>query len=252
MTSAKLELWDIFSYSCMNCLRSLSYIKNLDKKYRKYGLKTIIVHVPEWDFEKNKVGVNAAIKRHSINFKNIIGKDKKLIKKLKINFWPAQILIKNNKVVYKHIGEGNYRALENKIRSVLKAKTEVLFKNEPKYTKFPTIYAGKRKKGIISELKNKLKLGVIYKQGIWKQNNESLVGKGSLATKTMGKIVSIVAKSINKNPTKISIKLNNKPINSIIINKPRLYDLIKLNTDKSKTLGIETKSKIKVYSFAFQ
>jgi len=256
MTSANLELFDIFSYSCMNCLRSLNHIKKLDKKYKKYGLKTIIVHVPEWDFEKKKYNISMAIKKHCINFNNIIDKDKKLIKKLKINFWPAQVLVKNNKMLYKRIGEGNYKALENEIRNALKAKTDALFNNEPEYTKFPTIYAGKRKRGIILELKNKLKFGVIYKKGLWKQNNESLVGKGSLTIRTKGKIISMAASSINKKAISPKIIINKKNINKNIgnlkINTPRLYKIIELKNNKPKILSVETKSKIQVYSFAFQ
>ncbi|MEK6949608.1 MAG: hypothetical protein AABX34_05270 [Nanoarchaeota archaeon] len=252
MNSAKLELLDIFSYSCMNCLRSLNYIKKLGSKYKRYGLRTAIVHVPEWDFEKNKDNISMAIKKYGINFKNIVDKNKKLIKNLKINFWPAQILIKNNKIIYKHIGEGNYKALENKIMNVLKAKTMVLFNNEPEYTKFHAIYAGKRKEGIILELKDKLKFGVIYKKGSWKQNDESLVGKGSLTIRTKGKIISMVASSINKKTINSKIIINNKNIRNLKINKPRLYEIIKLKDNKPKILSIETKSKLGIYSFAFR
>jgi len=47
MISDELVLLDIFSYSCMNCLRSLEFIKKIDDKYKKYGLKTIMIHPPE-------------------------------------------------------------------------------------------------------------------------------------------------------------------------------------------------------------
>ena len=139
----KLLLFDIFSYSCMNCLRSLDYIKKINNKYKKYGLKTILIHPPEWEFEKNGNNILHSIKKQKIKFPIIIDKDKKLIKKLKINFWPSQVLIKssknpknflghkksqrdffvNNRIIYKHTGEGNYKALENKIIDILKIKT---------------------------------------------------------------------------------------------------------------------------------
>ena len=248
----ELFLFDIFSYSCMNCLRSLEYIKKLDNKYKKCGLKTILIHPPEWDFEKNSNNITRAAKKYGINVPIIIDRDKKIIKNLKIGFWPTQILIKDKKILYRHIGEGKYRKLEQKIRKILKIKSHVVFNKEPKYTKFPTVYAGRKKKGVISELKNKIYFGVIYKKGDWKQNNESLVGKGSLTIKTKGKMVSMVASSINKNPIKINIKLNNKSIKNVTINDPQLYNLIKLKDNKQKILGIETKSKILVYSFAFR
>ena len=252
MTAKELFLFDIFSYSCMNCLRSLNYIKKIDDKYRKYGLKTILIHPPEWDFEKDGNNIIRAAKKYKIKMPIIIDKNKKIIKKLRINFWPTQVLIWDNKVLYKHIGEGSYKRLEGKIVKALKIKSDAVFNNEPKCTKFPTVYAGKRKNGIILELKDKLNFGVIYKKGAWKQNNESLAGKGSLAIKTKGKVVSMVASSIKKKTIKINIKLNNKTNKNMSINEPQLYNLIKLKTNKSKILELSAKSKIAVYSFAFK
>jgi len=237
----QLILLDIFSYSCMNCLRSLDFIKRINNKYKKYGLKTILIHPPEWEFEKNSINILRAIKKYNIKIPIIIDDDKKLIKKLKINFWPAQILIKDNKTTYKHVGEGNYKRLENKIRTILKIKSNAVFNNEPKYTKFPTIYTGKKKKSRILD-----------KKGYWKQNNEFLVGKGSLTLKTKGNIISFVAKSINKKPINVKIKLDNKLIKKIKINGPQLYRIVELKNNKSGVLSIETKSKIVIYSFAFQ
>lgn len=252
MTAKELFLFDIFSYSCMNCLRSLGYIKKLGNKYKKYGLKTILIHTPEWDFERDSNNIIKAAEKYNIKMPIIIDKDKKIISRLKINFWPTQVLIKNRKIEYRHIGEGSYRKLEEKIRKILKIKSHALFNNEPKYTKLPAVYAGKKKKGRISELKNKIDFGVIYKNGTWKQNDESLTGKGSLAIKTKGKIISMVASSINKKPANINIKLGNKTNKNMSVNEPRLYNIIKLKDNRSKILEIETKSKIAVYSFAFR
>jgi len=236
----------------MNCLRSLEYIKKIDNRYKKYGLKTILIHPPEWDFEKDSNNILKATRKHNIKIPIIIDKDKKIINKLKTSFWPTQILVNNNKTLYKHVGEGNYKKLENKIRKILKVKSNVVFNDEPKYTKFPTVYAGKKKKGKIDKLKDKLKFGTIYKQGNWKQNKEYLIGKGSLTIKTKGKIISFVASSVNKKPINVKIRLNDKSIKNIIINDPKLYNIIELKNNQEKTLNLETKSKIKIYSFAFQ
>lgn len=284
----QIILFDIFSYSCMNCLRSLDYIKKISDKYRKYGLKTTLVHPPEWEFEKNKKNIYKALKKYKINLPLIIDKDKRITKKLKINFWPAQILVKSsknsknflghktkeiedfrgfenkvfkqlqsdffvkNKILYKHIGEGNYKELEDKIIKVLKIKSNAVFDKEPKYTKFPTVYAGKKKKGRISKLKNKLNFGIVYINGKWKQNNEFLQGKGSLIVKTKGKTVNYTAGSINNKSINVKVKINNKSIKKIKINEPRLYNIIRLKNNKPKKLTLETKSKLAIYSFAFQ
>ena len=236
----------------MNCLRSLKHIRKISGRYKKYGLKTIIVHPPEWDFEKDGSNILKAVKKYSIKIPIIIDRDKKIIKRLKINFWPSQILIKDNKILYKHIGEGNYKKLEEKIQKILNIKLSKIFANEPKDTAFPTIYAGKRKNGRIRLLKQNLKEGIIYKKGNWKQNNEFLAGKGTLAIKTKGKLVSFVASSLNNKEANVNIKLNNKIIKNITIGEPKMYDTLKLKKGKLKELFLEAKSKIKVYSFAFR
>ena len=86
MTYEKLVLLEIFSYSCMNCMRSLNYIKKLDKKYKKHGLKTILIHVPEWNFEKKITTVANAIKKNKIKLPVIVDKNKKIAKKFSINY----------------------------------------------------------------------------------------------------------------------------------------------------------------------
>ncbi|MCH7535158.1 MAG: hypothetical protein IH948_05350 [Bacteroidetes bacterium] len=110
---------------------------------------------------------------------------------------------------------------------------------EPKYSKFPTLYAGKKKGDNISELKNKLTFGTIYTEGKWTQTKEYIQnsGKGSLTILTKGKIISFVARSLK--PIKIKVYLNNKFIKNITINKPKLYEIIKLN---KRRLEIKYKS----------
>ncbi len=256
MTSAKLELLDIFSYSCMNCLRSLNYIKLLDKKYKKHGLKTTIVHVPEWKFEKNKENISRAIKKYRIKFPGIIDKNKKLLKKMGINFWPSQVLIKDGKILYRHIGEGRYKTLENNIKMALKLKTKPLFVKEPKYSKYPAIYAGRRKKGIILSLNaEKIDFGVIYAGKGWLQKEEyleSMKNNSAIKIRLAGNISSITAQSLTKKPVKISLKINDKITISKIISKPKLCQLFKSKTKNKKILDIIADKGLAIYSFSFQ
>ena len=233
---SKLILLDVFSYSCMNCLRSLEFIKRIAGEYKKFGLETIIVHPPEWSFEKNSSNIAGAIKKHGINFPIIIDKNKKMLKKLKVNFWPAQILIKNGKILYKHIGEGDYKKIEGAIIKNLKIMPKCIFGKEPKYSRFPTVYCGKRKNGVIKKLNEdkKLKFGVCYIGNNWVQKQEyikSSENKSPLTISSKGKIINFVAESLNKKPVKIMIKLNNKFIKKLIVNKPQLYNIAQLEED---------------------
>ena len=207
MGGANLVLLDIFSYSCMNCLRSLEQIKRLNQKYGKYGLFTAIVHPPEWGFEKNNENVCNASKKYSIKFPIMTDKSRKITKSLGVDFWPSQILLKDGKILYRHIGEGNYRELEKAIVKRLdfngKNKTG-LFKGEPKYSKFPAVYLGSKKHGKIKRCENlknkKIKFGIVYAEGDWKQKDEFLENKDKvrLSFLAKGKKVYAVADSKNK------------------------------------------------------
>ena len=245
----------------MNCLRSLNFIKKIDTKYKKYGLETILIHPPEWEFEKNKKNVSFAVKKYIIKFPIIIDKDKKIIKKLKINFWPSQILIKDGKILYKHIGEGNYKVLEENIIKFLKTENNISIKNFNRrlkfcnYTNFPTIYCGKRKNDGISNLKPKLKFGTVYKSGKWIQKNEYIksIGKeNSLTLLTNGKIINFVAESLTKNPIRVTIKINDKFMKDITVKKPQLYKIVKLKNSGQKKLTLIAKNGLKIYSFSFE
>lgn len=252
----ELILVDVFSYSCMNCLRSLEHIKKLDKQYSKRGLRTVIVHPPEWEFEKDIGNVEDASKRHKIFFPVLIDKDKKIIKRFGVNFWPAQLLIKSSEIIYKHVGEGEYYKLENKVRSSLGLRSKRLFNNNPKFSKFPTLYAGKRKGGIIKKT-NKIKIfGDIYIKGKWLQKKEyleSLEDNCSLYILTKGKIVNMVAESLGKKPSKVKARLNNKSIKELFVDRPRLYRILKRRVPlKYETMALDFGKKTAVYSFSFE
>jgi hypothetical protein len=239
----------------MNCLRSLKYIKKIYSKYKKYGLEIKLIHPPEWKFEKNRENIISAFKKYNIKFPVIIDKNKKVINKLRVNFWPTQILIKNGNILYRHIGEGSYKNLENKIIDYLKIKSRNIFGKEPKYNKFPTVYCGKKKNGRILREENKLKFGAVYSDGRCIQKQEYIKptkNESSITILTKGKTIDFVAHSLNKKSITIIIKLNNKLVRRLTINKPRLYNLMKLNNNRQSKLTIITPKNIAIYSFSFQ
>ena len=237
----------------MNCLRSMKYIKQLDNYYRKFGLKIFIVHPPEWEFEKSEKNILSVLEKEWINYPLVVDKDKKIINKLNINFWPSQLLIKGNKVVYKNSGEGNYKKLEDSIRKFLNANGKTLFLKEPKHSRYPTLYAGKRK-GLINKGEGRLTFGKIFIKGEWEQRKEYIKSKEkgcllSLATK--GKIVNFVAESLSKKPSKVKVKLNGRFVSTIKIKNPKLYR-ISLLRKKNNKLSLIVDKNLAIYSFSFQ
>ena len=251
----ELILYDIFSYSCMNCLRSLDFIKKIGNRYKKYGLKTIIIHPPEWEFEKQSGNILNAVKNHNIKLPVIIDKNYKIIKKLKVGFWPAQILVRDGKIVYRHIGEGNYKVLEKTIARFLKIKPKDVFRSEPKYSKFPAIYCGKKKNGKIINSDDKLKFGAVCLGNGWVQKKEfiqSVENDARLTIKTKGRITNFVAESLTHDPIKILIEVNDKSAKSLSIKDPQLYSLIKFNKNIENILNITTGKNLAIYSFSFR
>ena len=249
-----LILLKVFTYSCMNCLRSMKYIKRIYTKYKRYGLQLIILHPYEFEFERDIKGIKGAMKKSGIGFPVIIDKDRKLIKKLGVNFWPTDILIKSNRIVYSHIGEGDYKKLEKVIRMELNVNTNLIFTKEPAYSRIPAVYCGSKKKGIIYPIETRNKrFGVIYADKNWKQDSEYLraynSGRKSLVIITKGNSINMTAQGLNNNPVSIKV-ISNSISKKFIIKKPKMYLLSKRK--KSRQLKILTSSdNLAIYSFTF-
>lgn len=127
----KVVLIDFWTYSCINCIRTLPYLTQWDKTYRDQGLVIIGVHAPEFEFEKNKANVEAAIAKYRIEYP--VAQDNRLDTwtAFKNRYWPAHYLIdKEGKVVYTHFGEGEYAKTENNIRFLLGLKDKAEAKQE--------------------------------------------------------------------------------------------------------------------------
>jgi len=109
----KVVLIDFWTYSCINCVRTLPYITDWDRKYRDMGLVIVGVHAPEFEFEKKLDNVKAALAQHGIRYP--VALDNNLATWTNFNnlYWPAHYLIdKDGKVVYTHFGEGEYDVTE--------------------------------------------------------------------------------------------------------------------------------------------
>jgi thiol-disulfide isomerase/thioredoxin len=116
----KVVLVDFWTYTCINCIRTLPYVKSWQEKYKDQGLVVVGVHTPEYPFERSTDNVKTAIKRFGITYP--VAQDNKYATWSAYNnqYWPAVYLIdKQGKVVYQHFGEGVYAATEAKIRTLL-------------------------------------------------------------------------------------------------------------------------------------
>ena len=116
----KVVVIDFWTYSCINCLRSIPYVKSWDERYRKDGLVIIGVHAPEFAFERVPANVAQAVHDLGIRYPVAIDNNYVLWNALKNNYWPAHYFVDaQGRIRYHHFGEGNYDMSERVIRQLL-------------------------------------------------------------------------------------------------------------------------------------
>jgi cytochrome c biogenesis protein CcdA/thiol-disulfide isomerase/thioredoxin len=116
----RVVLVDFWTYSCINCLRTLPYLKAWDQRYRKDGLTIVGVHTPEFPFEKIASNVQEAIDTNDIKYPVAQDNDQATWNAYGNQYWPAEYFIDaEGNVRYVHFGEGEYGEKEKVIRQLL-------------------------------------------------------------------------------------------------------------------------------------
>lgn len=116
----KVVLVDFWTYSCINCLRTLPYLNAWDEKYRAQGLVIIGVHAPEFAFEKDERNVRKAVAELGIKYPVAMDNDFAIWNAYQNEYWPAHYLIDaQGRVREQHFGEGKYAETEQAIRALL-------------------------------------------------------------------------------------------------------------------------------------
>jgi cytochrome c biogenesis protein CcdA/thiol-disulfide isomerase/thioredoxin len=116
----RVVLVDIWTYSCINCLRTLPHLKGWYERYRRSGLEIVGVHSPEFAFERVPDNVEEAVASLEIEYPVALDNDFATWKAYDNQYWPAKYLIdRNGRVRYYHFGEGEYARTEEHIRTLL-------------------------------------------------------------------------------------------------------------------------------------
>lgn len=222
----KVVLVDFWTYSCINCIRTLPYLVDWNQKYSDKGLVIVGIHSPEFEFEKNINNVKQAVARFGIKYPVLLDNDHETWNAFQNSYWPRKYLVDSDGYIrYDHIGEGGYAETENAIRSLLAERsnqqgleisnlnqTKLIVPSAPSVDlnqiKSPELYFGyqyaRAQLGNIQGFNpektvnytipgSNLESNVIYLQGLWKNNPDSMELVGS-----NGKIMlAYSAKSIN-------------------------------------------------------
>ena len=225
----KVVLVDFWTYSCINCIRTLPYLVDWNQKYSDKGLVIVGIHSPEFEFEKNIDNVKQAVARFGIKYPVLLDNDHGTWNAYQNNYWPRKYLVDSEGYIrYDHIGEGGYAETENAIRNLLAERsnqqgletsnlnqTKLIVPKMPSVDlnqiKTPELYFGyqyaRSQLGNIEGFNpektvnytipsSNLDTNVIYLQGLWKNNpdNMELVGPdGKITLVYSAKSVNIVA-----------------------------------------------------------
>ncbi|MCY1494182.1 Protein DipZ [compost metagenome] len=116
----KVVLVDFWTYSCINCIRTIPYVRAWAEKYRDQGLVVIGVHAPEFAFEKQIGNVEKAVLDFKITYPVAIDNDFAIWRAFSNSYWPAHYFIDaEGQIRYTHFGEGDYEGSERVIQDLL-------------------------------------------------------------------------------------------------------------------------------------
>lgn len=117
----KVVLFDFWTYSCVNCLRTLPHLKRWWEKYKNKDFLIVGIHTPEFEFEKERANVEPALQEFGISWPVVLDNDYQNWRNFVNRYWPAKYLAdQKGNIIYSHFGEGEYFLTEMKIREAIK------------------------------------------------------------------------------------------------------------------------------------
>jgi thiol-disulfide isomerase/thioredoxin len=120
-------LLDFWTYSCINCVRTIPYLNAWYQKYASSGLEIVGIHTPEFDFEKNITNVQSAVTQYGITYPVILDSNQGTWNAYNNLYWPNEYLIDMaGYIVHNQVGEGNYSETEAAIQKVLQQRATIL------------------------------------------------------------------------------------------------------------------------------
>lgn len=228
----KVVLVDFWTYSCINCVRTIPYLNEWYKNYHDKGLVIIGVHTPEFDFEKNVANISKAVKNYGIQYPVAVDSQFVTWQNFSNRFWPAHYLInKKGQVVYQHFGEGQYDVTENNIRFLLGMNEPVMpMKSDNSLSDYfitPETYLGfaRADSSLSPELiqddtahysfSNDLKVNAWALQGAWRVYSDKIEAMSKNAAVKIhfnAKKVFVVMGNKSDKPISVNVLLNGKPV----------------------------------------
>ena len=265
----KVVLVDFWTYSCINCLRTLPHVKAWDRAYRDSGLVVLGIHTPEFAFEHVSNNVQGAVERLGIEYPVALDNEYGTWNAFQNQYWPAKYLIdRRGHVRYQHFGEGEYDTTEARIRTLLGESAEALpvanrlSDPTPKTHLTPETYLGYQRLERFSDRtilpdqfgpyrfpQRDLQTNELSYSGTWKVRPEEIVaGPGArLRLSFLGRKVHLVLGGRGS----VNVLLDGKLQRTVSVDGSRLYTLLRLKSLRNGLLELRFSPGVQAYAFTF-
>jgi cytochrome c biogenesis protein CcdA/thiol-disulfide isomerase/thioredoxin len=277
-------LIDFWTYTCINCIRTLPFVEGLYSTYHRYGLDIVGVETPEFTFEQNAANVQQAIRANGLTYP--VAQDNRYgtWNAWQNQYWPAEYLIDaDGKVRHAQFGEGDYKQDEAAVRQLLydagsrrlpPPMTARAIMPSKSLASPETYLDDQRAQGFVQPLKagvrgysgaGTLRLNQFALRGVWSVTDQSSTPIGrtaSISGRVQAAHVYLVLTSAGDVPRKASVLLDGKPISDklsgadvshgvVTVRDQRLYSLVSLPDDQQHLLTVRVPPGVSAYDFTF-
>lgn len=264
----KVVLVDFWTYSCINCIRTLPHVTQWYDTYKDKGFVIVGVHTPEFAFEKETSNVQDAINRFNIHYPVAQDNDYATWESYHNQFWPAEYLVdQQGNIRYQHFGEGNYDHTENAIRALLglDAEKEQASSDDLNQVQSPEMYFGTQRLQNLSDqqkpsntakeytLPRELELNSFALQGLWQFTPQNLVLVGDQGKIRLpfhaGKVHLVAASAV---PAQLTVTVDGKAQPPVTVGESQLYTLFDSNVYDNHVIEITITGKwFQAFTFTF-
>ena len=265
----KVVLVDFWTYSCINCLRTLPYLEQWDARYRSKGLVIFGVHTPEFGFEHDLGNVRAAVRRLGVRYPVALDNEYATWDAYGNKYWPADYLVdQRGHVRDVHFGEGDYDATERNIRLLLEAggreslaKERFLRDRTPTEPRTPETYLGYTNLDAYDGSPLSIDTVTRYRfppalqpdtfalSGVWKVESERIVAEqdARLRLRFHAQSVHLVLTGRGS----VGVKLNGRPRGTVRVTADRLYKLVAQPEARDGLIELAFTPGLAGYAFTF-
>ena len=269
----RVVLVDFWTYTCIDCIRTLPELRGLDARYRSKGLTVVGVHTPEFAFERKASNVAEAIAQNGLRYPVAQDNDYRTWEAWRNQYWPAHYLIdQQGRVRYVHFGEGGAAQTESAIRSLLAeggasdlGARANMRASGPAAGITPESYLGyERAERFVPPVQGgertyagatgaDLPLDHLSLSGRWRIGGEpaTAVRDASLRLHFRARDVYLVLSSAGGRPRTVGVELDGKPSGSVTVRRQKLYRLVHLPTVAERELTLRFAPGVSGYAFTF-